>query len=284
MAGLAAYLLSTGEHPELFEVGSVAQNMKDLIQALAYPRIQGGMPVAFNGIGLSCTRNWKRDGKIECNPANSSSTSTISSTATSTRTWTTSTSATRTSHQTTSASATETATPVFTATPLFTLDNTVTVNNGQKACYSTAAWPMTPGTYGFEFIATDNLVVYIGKDDSEPTYYQGVGSGSGTFYADYSGALFICATNRGLDIEELVWKVYDTEAIETLDIEPPGPGTVYPLSESLSDRQKCFTTGQLLTATYTFSYKVSSISHIPCALLSSTFTLLFCSRSRNKQS
>ncbi|KAK1561718.1 peptidase S8/S53 domain-containing protein [Colletotrichum navitas] len=56
VAGLAAYLLALGEHPELYQAGKVAENMKKILVDMAYQRVPGGGQVAFNGQGAVSSR------------------------------------------------------------------------------------------------------------------------------------------------------------------------------------------------------------------------------------
>ncbi|KAK2008088.1 subtilisin-like protein [Colletotrichum eremochloae] len=51
VAGLAAYLLALGKHPELYQAGRVAENMKKVLMDSAYERVPGGGRVAYNGHG-----------------------------------------------------------------------------------------------------------------------------------------------------------------------------------------------------------------------------------------
>ncbi|CCF36568.1 hypothetical protein CH063_08108 [Colletotrichum higginsianum] len=49
VAGLAAYLLALGKHPELRQTGRVAANMKELLIEMSYRRSTGGGLVVYNG-------------------------------------------------------------------------------------------------------------------------------------------------------------------------------------------------------------------------------------------
>ncbi|TDZ18873.1 Subtilisin-like protease 2 [Colletotrichum orbiculare MAFF 240422] len=253
VAGLAAYLLAVGEHPELYQIGKVAENMKKLLMDMAYQRSPDGGQVAFNGQGAVCSR--PRSAKFKRQDLGGEACSVVSSTSTIAPTPT---SAPPKPQATTSNPPAATTAPPPPPPPppapkvISSLNEQV--DAGTTACFPTGDFSTTAGTtYGFSFDVDPVMVVSI-QTGTDEGYFQAKGPWTGTFLATADSSVSICGTGAS---GALSFKVTEEP---TQPIKAPAGKEVFKLDEkATAGATSCFPTSGLdiQEGNYGFSYTTS---------------------------
>ncbi|TDZ33436.1 Subtilisin-like protease 2 [Colletotrichum spinosum] len=246
VAGLAAYLLAVGEHPELYQIGKVAENMKKLLMDMAClsalsRRWSGRLQRPGRGLLSSKERKVQKTGSRRrglfrrlVDFDNRTDTDLGAAQATGD------------DQQPTRGDDRSAAAPSASAS--------TEIDAGTTACFPTGDFSTTAGTtYGFSFDVDPNMVVSI-QTCTDEGYFQAKGPWTGTFLATADSSVSICGTGAS---GALSFKVTEEPS---QPIKAPAGKEVFKLDEkATAGATSCFPTSGLdiQEGNYGFSYTTS---------------------------